>query len=179
MMNSLLMKLGTLMCVLAVHADVMPAKDFDMEKMAGKWYIVGSASNAKWFVDSKEEHKLSTHIFKPSHDGHMDLVYVHNGPNGTCSNLTFHTKKTDTPGRFTYHSDIWNNDNDMRIVEVQYEEYALVHTIKTASDNSTHVLNNLLSRTNETSAVLQEKFSKFSNETGVLPENLIFLPRVM
>nr|CBA10399.1 prostaglandin D synthase [Platichthys flesus]CBA10402.1 prostaglandin D synthase [Platichthys flesus] len=179
MMNSLLMKLGTLMCVLAVHADVMPVKDFDLEKMAGDWYVVGYASNAKWFVDSKEETKLGTQIFKPGHDGHMDLVYVHNGPNGTSSNSTFHAMKTDTPGRFTYHSDIWKNDNDMRIVEVQYEDYALVHTIKTTSDNSTHILNNLLSRTNGTSAALQEKFSKFSNETGVLPENILLLPRVM
>ncbi|XP_034428672.1 armadillo repeat-containing protein 3 isoform X2 [Hippoglossus hippoglossus] len=101
-----------------------------------------------------------------------------NGPNGICSNVTFHALKTDTPGRFTYHSEIWNNDNDMRIVEVKYDDYALVHTIKT-SDNSSEVLNNLLSRTNETSADLQEKFSTFSTKTGILPENILILPKKM
>ena len=45
--------------------------------MAGEWYVVGYASNAQWFVSSKDDTKLSTNIFKPGHDGHMDLVYFH------------------------------------------------------------------------------------------------------
>lgn len=38
----------------------------------------------------------------------------------------------------------WNNDNDMRIVDVVYDEYALVHTIKTKNGVS-EVLNKLYS----------------------------------
>lgn len=36
----------------------------------------------------------------------------------------------------------WGNDNDMRVVDVKYDEYALVHTIKTKGSVST-VLNKL------------------------------------
>lgn len=40
---------------------------------------------------------------------------------------------------------VWNNDNDMRIVDVLYNEYALVHTIKT-KDGVSEVLNKLYSK---------------------------------
>ena len=106
---------------------------------------------------------------------------------------------------------VWNNDNDMRIVEVKYDDYALVHTIKT-SGNTSEVLNNLFSesfvaqwlkansmlnpgfsedwrdwligcmftgRNNETSADLQDMFSKFSTKTGILPENILILPKTV
>lgn len=42
-------------------------------------------------------------------------------------------------------SPVWNNDNDMRIVDVVYDDYALVHTIKT-KDGVSQVLNNLYSK---------------------------------
>ncbi|XP_069368756.1 lipocalin-like isoform X2 [Paralichthys olivaceus] len=174
MRNSLLMKLGTLMCVLAVHADIMPVKDFDMEKMAGEWFIVGYASNAQWYVKQKENMKLGTNVLKPADDGDLDLTYINVDANGTCWNNTYHASKTDTPGRFTFHSKEWKNDNDMRIVEVQYDDYAMVHTIKTR-DNVSQVLNNLYSRTNEASALLQEKFSQFSKDNGILPDNILII----
>ncbi len=39
----------------------------------------------------------------------------------------------------------WGNDNDMRVVDAKYDEYALVHTIKTKGDVS-EVLNKLYSK---------------------------------
>lgn len=84
--------------------------------------------------------------------------------------MTHLAKKTDTPGRFTFHSQgelnthfhppepqsssrlihlfpfsVWNNDNDMRIVDAVYDEYALVHTIKT-KEGVSQVLNKLYSK---------------------------------
>lgn len=40
---------------------------------------------------------------------------------------------------------VWNNDNDMRIVDAVYDEYAVIHTIKTKNDVS-QVLNKLYSK---------------------------------
>ena len=42
-------------------------------------------------------------------------------------------------------SSVWNNDNDMRIVDVVYDDYALVHTVKT-KDGVSEVLNKLYSK---------------------------------
>ncbi|XP_071341528.1 lipocalin-like [Trachinotus anak] len=176
MNNSLLRMLGTLMCVLAACADVVPVKDFSLEKMAGKWYIVGFATNAQWFVNHKANMKVGTAVVVPTSGGDLDLSYANLNADGTCWRMTHLARKTDTPGRFTFHSQIWNNDNDMRIVDVLYDEYALVHTIKT-KDGVSEVLNKLYSRTQDASANLQQKFTQFAMETGILPENIVILPK--
>lgn len=40
---------------------------------------------------------------------------------------------------------VWNNDNDMRIADAVYDEYAVVHTIKT-KEGVSQVLNKLYSK---------------------------------
>ena len=101
---------------------------------------------------------------------------------------------------------VWNNENDMRIVEVQYDEFAVVHTIKT-KEGVSEVLNKLYSkswsfaaqqhsgntfcvefrwikstdcvlagRTQVANAKLRERFSKFSEKTGILTDNIVILP---
>ncbi|MEQ2178329.1 hypothetical protein GOODEAATRI_012897 [Goodea atripinnis] len=95
MRTTLLRMLTTLTCVLAACADIMPVPDFSLEKIAGKWYMAGFATNAQWFVTKKDTMKM-----------------------------------------------IWNNDNDMRFVDVVYDDYAVVHTIKT-KEGVSEVLNKL------------------------------------
>uniref|UniRef100_A0A3Q1GM51 Prostaglandin D2 synthase b, tandem duplicate 1 n=1 Tax=Acanthochromis polyacanthus TaxID=80966 RepID=A0A3Q1GM51_9TELE len=209
MRNTLLKMLAALMCTLATCADVMPVKDFNLEMMAGKWYLVGFATNAQWFVNHKASMKSGVAQLSPTEGGDLDLSYSKLNADGTCWRMTHLARKTETPGRFTFHSQAWNNDNDMRIVDVVYNDYALVHTIKT-KDGVSEVLNKLYSkfcslasqqpsgkafcirclvhlevmthsvfagRTPETSAVLQQKFTQYSLDTGILADNIAILPK--
>ncbi|XP_075936752.1 lipocalin-like [Anarhichas minor] len=175
MRNTLLRMLGALMCVLAACAAVTPVQDFDLQKMAGKWYIVGFATNAQWFVTNKAGMKTGTAMLVPTGED-LDLSYANLNADGTCWRMTHLAKKTDTPGRFTFHSQIWNNDNDMQIVDVAYDDYALVHTVKT-KDGVSELLNKLYSRTPVASAVLQQKFTQLSLEAGILADNIAILPQ--
>ncbi|KAJ0023005.1 hypothetical protein NQD34_015139 [Periophthalmus magnuspinnatus] len=175
MENMLLRMLGVLLCALAACAEIAPVADFDLAKMGGKWYTVGFATNAQWFVNHKDSMKMGTSIMTPTEIGDMDLSYSSLKSDGSCWRMTHLAKKTDTPGRFTFRSQMWNNDNDMRVVDVVYDNYALVHTIKT-KDGMSEVLNKLYSRTPQASDDLQQKFRQFSLDTGVLAENTVILP---
>uniref|UniRef100_A0A8C6WG35 Prostaglandin D2 synthase b, tandem duplicate 1 n=1 Tax=Neogobius melanostomus TaxID=47308 RepID=A0A8C6WG35_9GOBI len=170
MRNMLLRMMGVLVCALAVCADIPPW----LTSMAGKWFNIGFATNAQWFVNHKDTMKMGTAIITPTEGGDMDLSYSSLNSDGTCWRMTHLAKKTETPGRFTFRR--WNNDNDMRIVDVVYDNYALVHTIKT-KDGVSEVLNKFYSRTTEASADLQLKFTQFSLDTGVLAENIVMLPQ--
>ncbi|KAK2859366.1 hypothetical protein Q5P01_003986 [Channa striata] len=176
MSKTLLKMLGTLMCVLAVCADVTPVKDFNLEKMTGKWYIVGFATNAQWFVDHKAEMKVGTVVLVATADGDLDFSYANLKDDGTCWRMTHNANTTDTPGHFTFRSQVWNNDNDMTVVDVVYDDYALIYTTKT-KDGVSEVLSELYSRTPETSVALQQKFTQFSSENGILSENTAILPK--
>ncbi|XP_057680852.1 lipocalin-like [Corythoichthys intestinalis] len=175
MQNTVLRMLVALMCILAACADVMPVQDFDLQRMGGKWYTVGFATNAAWFVNHKDKMKVGTANFVPTADGDIELNHAHVKDDGTCWRMNHLAKKTDTPGRFTFYSQKWNNDNDVRVVDVNYDSYALLHTIKTR-DGVSEVLNQLYTRTTDVSADLQQKFLDFSLQTGVLAENVAMLP---
>ncbi|XP_041670451.1 prostaglandin D2 synthase b, tandem duplicate 1 [Cheilinus undulatus] len=176
MKSTLLRMLATLMCALAACAEVVPVADFDLQKMSGKWYMVGFATNAPWFVNHKASMKMGVAIITPTAGGDMDLSYTNLNADGSCWRMTHLAKKTDNPGRFTFHSQVWNNDNDMRIVDVVYDDYALVHTVKTREGVS-EVLNKLYSRSTEASDVLKQRFTQLSLNTGILADNIAFLPQ--
>ncbi|XP_059380524.1 lipocalin-like [Carassius carassius] len=175
MMTGVLKMLCVLLCAVFTSADVMPMTDFNLEKMGGKWYLVGFATNAKWFVSHKADMKMGTAMMVPTEDGDLDLTCTNLKRDGSCWRMTHLAKKTETPGRFVFHSQRWGNDNDMRVVDAKFDEYALVHMIKTKGDVS-EVLNKLLSRTTDISDDLKEKFRQFSLDTGVLEENIAMLP---
>ncbi|KAM8880692.1 lipocalin-like [Synchiropus picturatus] len=172
-MKTLLRLMAALLCVLATCAA--PVADFSLEKMAGKWYMPGFATNSAWFVNHKDKMKTGVVMIKNTDDGHMDLSYSNPKADASCWRMTQLANKTETPGRFTFFSQVWNNDNDMSIVDVVYDQYALISTIKTR-DGVSDVLTNLYSRTPEPSADIQEKFTKLSTDAGVNPENIAILP---
>ncbi|XP_042164615.1 lipocalin-like [Oncorhynchus tshawytscha] len=168
--------MGVLLCAtLVACVNVMPQKDFNLEKMAGKWWAVGFATNAKWFMNRKASMKMGTSMMLPTAGGDLDINCANQNADGSCWRVTHLAKKTDIPGRFTFTSQRWNNENDMRVVAVQYDDFALIHTIKT-KHGVTDVLNKLFSRTPEVSADVQKKFLQFSLDTGILSENIVFLP---
>lgn len=46
------------------------------EKMAGKWHLIGFASNTDWFVSRKASMKMGTAIFTPTADGDLNLSHA-------------------------------------------------------------------------------------------------------
>ncbi|KAK9960091.1 hypothetical protein ABG768_010167 [Culter alburnus] len=63
----------------------------------------------------------------------------------------------------------------LRVVDAIFDEYAIVHVIKTKEGKS-EVLNKLHSRTTKITEDLKEKIKQFSLDTGILEENIAILP---
>ena len=45
-------------------------------KVAGKWYLIGFATNAQWFVDHRASMKMGTAILTPTAAGDLDMSYA-------------------------------------------------------------------------------------------------------
>ncbi|XP_030218015.1 palmitoyltransferase ZDHHC23 [Gadus morhua] len=144
--------------------------------VAGKWYLIGFATNAQWFVDHRASMKMGTAILTPTAAGDLDMSYASLRSDASCWRMSHLAKKTDVPGKFVFKSERMDNDNDMRVVDVKYDEYALIYTLKTNGGVST-VLNKLYGRGNQLNPQLLEKFKQFSLENGILPENIAILPQ--
>uniref|UniRef100_A0A3B3ZV45 Lipocalin/cytosolic fatty-acid binding domain-containing protein n=1 Tax=Periophthalmus magnuspinnatus TaxID=409849 RepID=A0A3B3ZV45_9GOBI len=172
-MTFLTTALGLTLCFVWASADILPQPDFNIEGMSGKWYLTGFATNAQWFIIHKQTMGTGTSTFTPM-DGNLDMPFESLNPDGTCFRLHNLAKKTDVPGKFTYVGQ--GSVNDMRIVDVKYDEYALIYTVKTIGDTSDAVIK-AYSRSPELSSEIQEKFRQFALENGVLPENMVILPK--
>ncbi|XP_074466288.1 lipocalin isoform X1 [Sebastes fasciatus] len=175
-MTLLLKVLGAALCVLTVSSEVVPQADFNLQGMTGKWYLIGFATNAQWFVSRRTSMKSGAALLTPTADGDLDMSFASLNSDGSCWRLNNLAKKTDVPGKFTYTSARWGNENDMSMVDVMYDEYALVHTIKAKASDPT-VVNKLYGRGVDLNADVLEKFRQFSLETGVQSENIVFLPK--
>ncbi|XP_034057850.1 lipocalin isoform X1 [Gymnodraco acuticeps] len=175
-MTLLLTVLGAVLCSFSVSAQVVPQADFNIQGMAGKWYLIGFATNAQWFVNRKADMKMGTAMLTPTADGDLDMSYASLSSDGSCWRMNNLAKQTDVPGKLTYTSERWGSVNDMSMVDVKYDEYALTQTIKTKGSDPT-VVTKLYGRGVELSADLLERFRQFSLGTGVLPENIAFLPK--
>ncbi|XP_077362076.1 lipocalin-like isoform X2 [Festucalex cinctus] len=166
--------LAAVLASLRASAEVIPPTDFNVQGIAGKWYLIGFASNGQWFVRHRASMKMGTAMLNATADGDLEISYASLKSDGTCWRMNNLAKKTDMPGKFTYTS--WGNENDMRVVDVKYDQYALIHTVKIDGDHPT-VVNKLYGREVELSQDLLEKFRQFSLETGILFENIALLPQ--
>ncbi|CAG5874315.1 lipocalin [Menidia menidia] len=175
-MTLLLTLLGAALCSLTVSSEVQPQADFDLQGMAGKWYLVGFATNAEWFTRRKGSMKTGTAMFDPTADGDLDMSYSSLSSDGSCWRMNNLARKTEVPGKFTYISQRWGNVNDMSVIEVKYDEYALIYTVKTKAQEAS-VVTKLYGRAEDLNAGVTEKFKQVSLEAGILPENIVMLPK--
>ncbi|NXG58778.1 LIPO protein, partial [Hemiprocne comata] len=160
----------------ALHAqDGIPVQsDFQQDKLTGRWYTIGLASNSNWFKDKKHLMKMCTTVISTTADGNLEVTSTY--PKGDqCEKRNSLYIKTEQPGRFSYTSPRWGSKHSIHVVETNYEEYALVATqISKSTGSSTMVL--LYSRTKELSPERLERFTQFSREQGLTDEEIVILP---
>uniref|UniRef100_A0A3B5LF42 Lipocalin/cytosolic fatty-acid binding domain-containing protein n=1 Tax=Xiphophorus couchianus TaxID=32473 RepID=A0A3B5LF42_9TELE len=147
-------------------------------KRRGKWYLIGFATNSKWFINIKNTMKMGVATLVSTAEGDVDLSYASRGHRERKSNRA---KKTDMPGKFTFVS--WGSKNDIIVVDVKYDDYALVYDIKTKQkvNKIIHLYDSFFvtfpGRRDEVSANVKEKFKQLALDAGTLAENIVFLPK--
>ncbi|NXB13857.1 LIPO protein, partial [Rhagologus leucostigma] len=163
--------LGTL------HAqDSIPVQaDFQQDKLTGRWYSIGLASNSDWFKEKRHLMKMCTTIISATAEGNLEVTSTYPKGDQCVTRNSLYTK-TEQPGRFSYTSPRWGSKHNIHVVETNYEEYALVATqISKSSGSSTMVL--LYSRTKELSPERLEMFTRFSRELGLTDDEILILPQ--
>ncbi|XP_074871410.1 prostaglandin-H2 D-isomerase [Carettochelys insculpta] len=176
MKASLFSLLGlTLLGALHGQEQVLVQPDFQLEKFTGKWYSIGLASNTKWFKEKKQALKVCTTVVTPAGDGDLEVTSTY--PKfDRCEKRTSLFTKTDQPGRFSYTSPRSGSQHEVRVVETDYDQYALLHT-KMLKGTDTFTVVTLYGRTMDLSSDLLEKFSRFSIAQGLPEESVLLLPK--
>uniref|UniRef100_A0A8C0ZK55 Prostaglandin-H2 D-isomerase n=1 Tax=Cyanistes caeruleus TaxID=156563 RepID=A0A8C0ZK55_CYACU len=160
-----------------LHAqDSIPVQaDFQQDKLTGRWYSIGLASNSNWFKEKRHLMKMCTTIISTTAEGNLEVTSTYPKGDQCVTRNSLYTK-TEQPGRFSYTSPRWGSKHNIHVVETNYEEYALVATrIFKSTGSSTMVL--LYSRTKELSPEHLEMFTQFSREQGLTDDEILILPQ--
>ncbi|NWV19248.1 LIPO protein, partial [Origma solitaria] len=203
-MQSTLFGILWLALLWTLHAqDSIPVQaDFQQDKLTGRWYSIGLASNSNWFKEKRHLMKMCTTIISTTDDGNLEVTSTYpkygawgggeqGGGTGVgtgalpaavlprgdqCMTRNSLYTKTEQPGRFSYTSPRWGSEHNIHVVETNYEEYALVATqISKSTGSSTMVL--LYSRTKELSPERLERFTQFSRDQGLTDDEILILPQ--
>ncbi|KAM4664710.1 lipocalin-like [Discoglossus pictus] len=174
-MKGLLLNLGlVLLCAVWAQADVPVQEDFQDDKVVGKWYSFGLASNSKWFQSKKQIMKMCTTVITPTADGNLEITITYPKMD-RCEKRTMTYFKTEQPGVFTSKSQLSKGDLQIRMVETNYDEYALMHTVKTTASEVNTIVS-LFGRSKELSQERLNKFTQFAREQGLTEDQILILP---
>ncbi|XP_078082863.1 lipocalin-like [Mustelus asterias] len=160
-----------LLCIVLVTGEIQVQSHFDLEQFVGKWYIVGMASDARWFTTRKHKFTMSTILMKPAENDKVETILT-KVRRGKCLQITLPYRMTEQDGYFVFHSDRWKCNNDVYVVETNYDEYALVHnTIIKGPEVKTLV--KLYGRGQELRPEILERFRQYSLAHGLEEENIV------
>ncbi|XP_064420188.1 lipocalin-like [Latimeria chalumnae] len=164
-----------LICALTVKADVPLQKDFDINKVLGKWYFIGVASNAEWYKIQKDKMKMATAVFTLTEDGTVDVKRTYKRLE-ECFQMHNIYRKMEEPAQFICASGCWGAEDEVSIVDTNYDEYLLIH-IRSTNYIESNIMVQLLGRTKELKTEIVEKFKQFAREQGLTPDTIIILPK--
>uniref|UniRef100_A0A803JS10 Prostaglandin D2 synthase n=1 Tax=Xenopus tropicalis TaxID=8364 RepID=A0A803JS10_XENTR len=170
----LALSLVAICCSLWVGAEVLIQPDFQKEKVLGKWYGIGLASNSNWFQGKKNHMKMCTTIITPTADGNMEVTATFPKMD-RCEKKTMTYIKTEQPGRFRAKSPRYGSEHDMRVVETNYDEFILMYTLKTKGPETNQIVS-LFARDKDVRPELLDKFQSFAKAQGLTDENILILP---
>ncbi|XP_075435228.1 lipocalin-like isoform X2 [Ascaphus truei] len=163
------------LCAVCAQSDIPVQPDFQADKIVGKWYRIAVASNSNWLQPNKLSMKMGPTVITQTADGNLGVVVTHPMMD-RCEKKTLKFFKTDQPGHFRYKNPHSGKDFDVRFVETNYEEYALMF-ISNTKGTDVYSTSILFGRGKELRTELLDKFRNFSLEQGIGEDNIHILPQ--
>uniref|UniRef100_A0ACB8EZU4 Uncharacterized protein n=2 Tax=Sphaerodactylus townsendi TaxID=933632 RepID=A0ACB8EZU4_9SAUR len=163
-----------LLWAVCAQADVAVQPDFDLQKFAGLWQVMGGASNCPEFQAMKEIMHTSAAVVTPLPNGGMRILIGYPFPE-ECKKVDRVYKKMEQPGHFSHADDMSNRD--MRVMETDYDNYAFLYTFKKVEDEPSTTSVQLYTRHPDVSPDVLEKFKKHCHDVGLTDDLMVMLPK--
>ncbi|KFR04325.1 Lipocalin, partial [Nipponia nippon] len=164
----------------ALHAqDGVPVQpDFQQDKITGRWYSIGLASNSNWFKEKKHLMKMCTTVISTTADGNLEVTSTYPKPD-KCQTFELLFQRSGQAGH--YMGTIWGplaaqEKRELHVVETDYSHYAIVHQLQQSGQEPSIALQ-LLTREQDVSPQLLQKLEELIPTMGLTKDMLAVLPK--
>ncbi|XP_061821997.1 protein AMBP [Nerophis lumbriciformis] len=158
---------------LAVEPLYPTQENFDLTRFLGTWHDVAEATTCPHIHRHRSNAAIGKLVLQRGADeGKLQMIRT-KLKRGVCMESSGEYNLTATPGRFNYYVAKWDADVDAYVVHTNYEEYAIVMTVKEkpAGHSSTSV--KLYSRSLDVRDTVMEDFKTLAREQGMSDDNII------
>ncbi|NWX91159.1 LCN15 protein, partial [Nothoprocta pentlandii] len=162
-----------LLCLLRVQAELPVQPGFDPEKFAGTWHIVAAVSDCPVFLSMKDKMKSSTSIFSFLPDGNMAMKAIFPVAD-ECKKVEMHLQQKGQVGHYITTGE--EGKRDLRVIETDYEHYAIVSSAAESDKKSSTTLQ-LYMRGHDVSPQLLKKFKELYPTVGLTDDMLAIMPK--
>ncbi|KAK1211988.1 LCN15 protein, partial [Pygoscelis papua] len=161
------------LCLLWAGAEVPVQPGFNAEKSAGTWHVAAVVSNCSVFLKTKDGMKSSivTISFMPEGDLAMKLVWP---LLDRCQKFELLLQQSGQAGHYMGTSA--QEKRDLHVVETDYSHYTIVHELHESGQKPSTALQ-LLTREQDTSPQLLQKFKELIPTVGLTKDMLAILPK--
>ncbi|KFM02601.1 Lipocalin, partial [Aptenodytes forsteri] len=158
----------------ALHAqDSVPVQtDFQQDKLTGRWYSIGLASNSNWFKEKKHLMKMCTTVISATADGNLEVTSTYPKLD-RCQKFELLFQQSGQAGHYMGTS---QEKRDLHVMETDYSHYAIVHELHQSGQEPSTALQ-LLTREQDTSPQLLQKFKELIPTVGLTKDMLAILPK--
>nr|XP_009666353.1 PREDICTED: lipocalin-15-like isoform X1 [Struthio camelus australis] len=116
-----------LLCLPWTQAEAPVQPGFDSEKFAGTWHIMAAVSNCPVFLSMKDKMKSSIIVTNFTPEGNLAMKVIF-PMSDECKKLELFFQQSGQAGH--YIDTAAEEKRDLRVMETDYDHYAIVYTVK-------------------------------------------------
>ncbi|XP_052032576.1 protein AMBP-like [Apodemus sylvaticus] len=152
--------------------DIQVQENFTWSRMYGKWYTLAIGSTCPWVKRIKTDMSVGTLVLQEGATQDEISMTSTKLRKGVCEENSGVYQKTDTDGKFLYHTSKWNTTLESYVVHTNYDEYAIFLTKKFSHRHGPAIMAKLYGREPQLRDSLLQEFREVALSVGI-PENAI------
>ncbi|XP_068771432.1 lipocalin-15-like isoform X2 [Struthio camelus] len=161
-----------LLCLPWTQAEAPVQPGFDSEKFAGTWHIMAAVSNCPVFLSMKDKMKSSIIVTNFTPEGNLAMKVIF-PMSDECKKLELFFQQS---GQAGHYIDTAEEKRDLRVMETDYDHYAIVYTVK-ESDREPSTTLQLYTRGQDVDPQLLKKFKELYPTMGLTDDMLVVMPK--
>ncbi|XP_062446896.1 lipocalin-15-like isoform X3 [Rhea pennata] len=162
-----------LLCLLQVQAEIPVQLGFDPEKFVGTWHVMAAVSNCPVFLSMKDKMKSSITVFSFTPEGNLAMKAFFPVAD-ECKKAELLFQQHEQAGHYT--STAAEGKQDLRVMETDYDHYAIVYIIRKNDREPSNTLQ-LYTRGQDVSPQLLKKFKELYPTMGFTEDMLVVMPK--
>nr|XP_057913670.1 protein AMBP-like isoform X2 [Doryrhamphus excisus] len=158
---------------IAVEPLYPTQENFDLTRFLGTWHDVAEATTCPHIQHHRSQSAIGKLLLQRGTSNDKLEMFRTKLKHGSCQESSGEYRLTATPGRFNYYVEKWATDVDAYVVHTNYDEYAIIISVKEKPPGHNVTTVKLFSRSMEVRDTVMDDFKTLVREQGMTDDTIV------